>query len=333
MASAVIGVMLLMAGGGLAFMLLTVPQRRAYDTSRPPRRPGRQPGVPLPEVPTVVNVAPDKLEALKYLPPSVNFLLAARIPELLASPIGTQVLRDPIAVGGSEHRLADLPSWLGLRLEEIDHFVLAVKLDDALLPPFYLVFRTAAPYDEETMRQRLGGARVAGASKKKLCSFRPGKKDITLHVWFADERTLVMALFRDHLELLPDRSIENLRQLPEELRTVLRERREPAAPAWIAGHSRDWSKTSLVKFLGEMKNEEWTRLSTVRTFGIWFVPGDALDVRAVFACADAKGASALEEHFRSLSGPESHFKSALDGSWLTVQFRTGPEFLARAMKR
>src|SRR5579871_5891314 len=112
-ASVVLGLMLLMAGGGLVFMLMTQEQRRAYDTSRPPRRPGKQLGVPEAEsVPVVANVAPDKLAALGYLPSGVNFLFAARIPELLASPIGTQVLRGPIQLGEWPFRLDSLPKWL-----------------------------------------------------------------------------------------------------------------------------------------------------------------------------------------------------------------------------
>src|SRR5579871_4754857 len=121
-ASVVLGVMFLMAGGGLVFMLMTQEQRRAYDTSRPPRRPGKQRNVQeVDDVPRVVHVAPDKLAALGYLPERMNFLLAVRVPELLASPLITQVLHDPIKQGESSIRLENLPQWLGLRLEDVDH--------------------------------------------------------------------------------------------------------------------------------------------------------------------------------------------------------------------
>jgi hypothetical protein len=332
-AGVVLCVMFLMAGAGLAFMLMTQDARRAHDTSRPPRRPGRQRGVPEPDNPTIATVSPDKLAALGYVPPGVNFLFGARISELLASPVGVQVLRDPIKVGDTEYRLENLPAWVGLRLEDLDHLVFAAKVNDAVIPPLYLVLRTAQPYDKEAIRQRLQGTRVASPSKKKLLSFGKGQNGLTPHIWFADEYTLVLALFADQLESLPSRPVEDLRQLPDEVRIVLKTRREPVAPAWIVGHSRDWSKTIAGKFLNRLKKEDLEKLSPLQTFGIWLVPEKSLDVRGVFACKDDAAARGLEEHFRSLRGDDPTFKTVLDGPWLTLQFQTGPDFLSHSMKR
>ncbi len=333
-ATVVIGVMLLMAGAGLTFMLTTQQQRRAYDTSRPPRRPGKQRGVPEPELPPIIAaVAPDKLAALGYLPASVNVLLGARVPELLASPAGVRILRDPVKLGDADYRLEDLPAWIGFRLEDIDHFVFAARVDESLIPPFYLVLRTAQPYDEDQLRQRLKGTRVASPSKKKLYSFHALRQGMPLFSWFVDERTVVLALFADQLESLPLRPVEDLRQFSEEIRIVLKQRREPAAPAWIAGHSRDWNKTSAAKILNRMKKENQRKLTSLRSFGIWLVPDESLAVKGVFACKDEAGARELEKYFRSLHGPDANFTTALDGAWLTLQFHTSCDFLARLMKR
>lgn len=351
----VLGMMLLMAGGGLVFMLMTQEQRRAYDTSRPPRRPGKQRGLPQEvhsdaehENEEIASIAPDKLAALGYLPSGVNFLLAVRIPELLSSPIGEQLMRDPIKLGESRFRLENLPKWLGFRLDDIDHFVFAARVDNSVLPPFYIVFRTTGPYSQEELRQRLKGTRVASPSKKMLFSFRISRPGIPpLHAWCADERTVVLALFADQLELLPPQPVEDLRQLPDELHTLLKQRREPVAPVWIAGHSsREWSKTSAAMFLGRMKKEDVEKLAPLRSFGIFLVPisrlgspaepgneKEELTVKGVFACKDKAGAQGLEEHFRALHGPDADFKTALDGPWLSLQFRTNPDSLARMLKR
>jgi predicted RNA-binding Zn-ribbon protein involved in translation (DUF1610 family) len=349
-AGVILGLMLFMAGNGLIFMLLTQEQRRAYDTSRPPRRPGKQRGFPEENnVPSLASVAPDKWAALGYLPSGVHFLFAARVPELLAGSAGAQVLRTPVQLGEASFRLENVPKWLGFALEEIDHVLFAVRLDDAVLPPFYVVLRTTEPYDPESLRRRLKCTHVLSPSKKQLYAFRALQQDIQLHACFADERTVVLALFADQLEALPSSPVADLQQLPEELRTLLQQRREPAAPLWIAGHSRDWSKTSAATFLKQMKKEELEKIASLHTFGVFFIPMlDApadverergnekekkLIVKGIFACKDASGARRLEDYFRTLGGADADFKTVLDGAWLTLQFQTRPDFLAHLLMR
>ena len=322
-ASLVVGVMLLMAGGGLAFMLLTQNERRSHDTNRPPRRPGRQPGVPEP---ALTSVAPDKLTGLSYVPSGVNFLVGAHITELLANPVGVQMLRGPIKLGESEYRLESVPGWVGLRPEDIDHLVFAARVEDAVIPPFFLILRTTQPYEDEQMRQRLKATRLASAGKKKLYSFRTPHKDIPLNAWFADERTLVLALFADQLESLRDQPVEDLQQLPDEVRSLLKTRRESVAPVWAVGHSPDWSRTSAAKFLGRMKKEDLERLAALRTFGIWFVPDKMLDIKGAIECKNAAAARELNDYFRTLRGDDPMFKTMLDGPWLTLQWQTNPDF-------
>jgi hypothetical protein len=334
LAALAVGVMLLMAGIGLAFMLRTQAQRRAQDTVRPARRPFKQLGVPeSSNLPVVESVAPDRLEALGYLPSDVNFLVAARVPELAATSIGSQILGEPLKIGGAEHRLSDFPEWVGFSLEDIDHVVLGARIQNDLLPPFYLVIRTVHSYDAEQVRQRLKGTRVASAAKKKLFTFRPLKRDLPMHVWFADDRTVVIALLAQQLEDLAAQPVPELQQFSPELRFVLRERREPVAPMWIAGHSRDWSKTSAAKLTTKIKNEDWLKLSSLQTFGVWIIPDKSVAVKGVFACKNEAGAKGLDAYFQSLPGPEANFKSARDDVWLIVQFQTGPNFLTRLLKR
>lgn len=332
-AAVVVAVMLLMAGIGLTFMLMTQQQRRAYDTSRPPRRPGKQRGFADVEEPALVNrVSPDKLEALRYLPSRVNVLVAARIPELQRSPVGQKLLRDPLKIAGSEHRLEELPAWVGLRLEEVDHLVFAVRIDETP-PPIYLVLRTTHPFDEEQLRERLKDKRVAGGGKKKLYSFRLPHKDVRPFVWLADDHTLIVSLFEDDLLSLPDQPAEDLQRLPDAIRTVLRERREPVSPVWIIGHSSDWTKTLVGTLLSGKKKEERERLASLRTFAIWLVPDNSLEVKAVVQCEDAMAAQRLEEFFRTRRDPDPRFKTALDDSWLTMQFPGEPDFLSHLLKR
>ena len=151
-------------------------------------------------------------------------------------------------------------------------------------------------------------------------------------VWFADERTIVLALFADQLEALPNRPEKGLQRFTEEIRTLLKERREPAAPIWIVGHSPDWSKTSAAKFPTGLTKDDWLKLSSLRTFGVWFVLDRALAIEGDFACKNEEGARRLDDYFRALHGPDADFKTARDGLRLTLQFRIDSDFLARWMK-
>jgi hypothetical protein len=333
-AALVVGVMLLMAGVGLAFMLMTQQQRRAYDTNRPPRRPGKQRGVPEPENPTVVAaVAPDRLVALRYLPEGVNFLVAARFPELKATTAGARLLHEPLfRFAEKDYRLDRLPAWVGLSVDDIDHIVFAAQLDDALDPRFYLVVRTAGPYDEEQLRERLKARRDRKAVKKPVYTFSPWE-NVSLSLWCAGPQTLIVAPFADLLDSLPDQPAGDLQRLPRDVRSVLTERREPVAPLWLAGHSRDWTKTPAGIVLGGLKKQQLRRIADLRTFGVWFVPDKLLGVRGVLECKDSASAHALDEWFHSLDGRETKLKTAQDGPWLLLQWQTEPDFLSRMTKR
>ncbi len=344
-AGVILGVMFFMASSSLVFMLLTQQQRRAYDTSRPPRRPGKQRGIlEADKAPPGASVTPDKLAALGYLPSGVNFLLAVRISELLASPLGTQLLREPIQWGDASFHLNNLLQWLGFRLEEIDHLLLAARIDDTVPPPFYVVLRTAQPYDPEQLRQRLKGSHIPSSSKKKLYVFRIPQQDMPLYAWFADERTVVLALLADHLETLPSQPVDGLQQLPEELRTFLKQHREPTALVWSAGHCEDWSKTAAALLFNRMKKEQREKLASLRTFAIFIIPAqsdrssaehkdNALVVKGAFACKEEAGAREWAEHCRALCGPGANLKTAVEGPSFLLQCHTSLDFFTRLGKR
>jgi hypothetical protein len=332
-AAVVLGVMVLMAGGGLTLALVTQKDRRAHDTGLS-RRPRRSPLASDTEETPPAPLPPDKLPALGYLPPGTNLILGARVTELLASKAGSQLLKDPVQVGGSEYRLSTLPAWVGLRLEDIDHLALGVRLDDALLPPFYLVVRTRQPCDAEQVRRALKATRVAAPGDKTLYSFRTAQGDLPLTLWFADDQTLVVALLPDQFAAVPARPEEDLGQLPAELRTVLRERREPVAPAWLAGHSRDWTKTWAAKLLDRLKKEDRERLRRVQTFGVWLQPNGTLTLMAVCGCKDEEAARSLDAFLHAPRGDADRtLKTALDGPWLNLQWQIEPDRVARLLKR
>jgi hypothetical protein len=324
----VLGVMVVMAGGGLTFALLTQKDRRAHDTGLT-GRPKRSP-VPVEEEFPMATVPPDKLPALGYLPSGTNLLLAAQFAELVLSPTGKQLLQDPIKIGGERYPLGELPGWVGLGSDDVDHVVLGVKFSDAVVPPVYLVVRTREPYDGDALRQRLKGKRIASSSKKVIFSFRSLQKDFPLFAWMADPQTLVLALASDQLDALPSRPHEDLTQLPDDLRAVLKERRELGSPLWAAGDPRTWSKTASLPFFTRLKKEDLEQLGQVRSFAVWVQPDKVVTIKASFQCKDAAAAHALEQHFRPKEPhPDHPLKTAFDGPWLNLQYQFEADRLAK----
>jgi hypothetical protein len=333
-ATGVLSLMGFMAMGGLALALWTVKDRRAHDTGLKarPHRP-LAPPFEAPAEPAVATVAPDKLEALGYLPAGTDLIAGIHVAELLSLPAGRQLLGQSIPVGGAKFQADALAGWTGLRPEELDHLVIGVKMDESLPPRLFLVARTRAPFDRDELRTRLHGERLANAAKKSTFHFTPPGRNVRLAMYCPDDRTAVVALAPAHLQVVPDRPVANLEQLPEKLRQVLRERVEASAPAWLAGHVEDWSKSPAGLVLPRLKKEEADRLTALRTFALFVQLERGLKVEAALQCKDAAAARALEDFLLARrQDAKAQWKTARDGSWLTVQVQTDLAALTKAAR-
>lgn len=333
-AAFVLANMALVAAAGLALALRTQSERRAHDAGLPhSRRPSHNPPEPPPQgVPArPAAVAPDRLAALGYLAPDTSVVAGVHVAELLADDTGKRLLNDPIKVGPTEFRLGAVEKWTGLRPEEVDHVVLGVKADDPLPPRLNVVVRTREPYDAAKVRETLK-ARRAGGGKKELYRF-DGPGGVPLVLWCADERTLVVGLLPTHLEAVPLKPRDDLSALVPELRPILRERMRPAGPVWAAGHARDWANTAAAPLLEQLGKEDRDRVRSMQTFGLWLQPGREVTVNAVFRCADAAAANALEQYAQSRWGKGTNLKAVADAGWLTLQLRTDAASVAKALAR
>jgi uncharacterized protein YbaR (Trm112 family) len=321
----VLGFMVFMAMAGLALALWTVKDRRAHDTGLKarPHRP-LAPPFEAPAEPPAAAVAPDKLEALGYLPPGTDVVAALHMAELLALPAGQQLLRQPIPIGGGQYQAETLAGWTGLRPEDLDHLVVGMKMDESVPPRVLLVARTRAPFDRDQLRSRLAGERLANASKKGTFLFWSPGRQVQLAMYCPDDRTAVVApLSADHLQAVPDRPVADLEQLPEKLREVLRQRRELGSPAWLAGHVEDWARSPTKWVLPRLKKEAADRLTSLRTFAVFVQLERGLTVKAALRCKDAAAARALDDYLHGLPwAAKASWKTALDGPWLNVQVQT-----------
>ncbi len=319
-AAVVLAIMGCMAAVGLGFALVTQNERRAHDAGIPKKT--RRAPQPQPEEPLPPLAAPDQLEALGFLPADTGVILGAHVGELLATPEGRRLLQEPIQLGRTEITVAEWAKVLGLPLEDFDHLVAGIKMENLFPPQFYLVGRTREPFDPEKLRIRLDGQRVAGPNKKGIFRYsRPGQL-VPFAMFCPDNRTAVVALLDSQLEAVPTTPVPDLGKLRPELRTVLRERRELGSLLWIAGHVEDWNKTALRKVLEKVPKEDRERLKQVRTFGVWLQLEGGVTVKAAFHCQDEAKARALDDLFRAPQRSKLNLKTAVDGPWASVQLRT-----------
>jgi hypothetical protein len=335
-AAVILGVMLLMAATGLTFALLTQKDRRANDagiTNRPNRNP-----VPVKpdEDARPTPTPPSQLAALGYLPPDTNVVIGIHLTELRQDPAGRQILDHPIQVGPYELSAANLASWTGLPRDDIDHLVLGITTDVPVLPRLNLVVRTRRPYDIDKVRAAIRGVPVRDGKKKDLYQFElRNLKTPPPVLWCVDPRTLVIGLLPSHLETVPTTPRSGLEHLPADVREVLTERVDPAAPPfWIVGHVDDALQRYAKGLFARVKPEDYERLMSIRTFAAWVQMEKQVVTQAVFRCGEPAAARGLEQWF---VGPDpavnGAVKAACEDVWLTLQYKTDVESVLHFLGR
>jgi hypothetical protein len=309
-------------GGALA----TQGYRRHNDAGLP-ARPKRSPFPAVEELnpPGPVAVAPARLAALGYLPPKTDLVAGVHVAELMDDPAGRKLIEEPLKLGGREVRLAELPAKLGLDVQELDHFVLGMHLDEPL--SVVLVARTRQSYDALKVRQALNARSLPGTPNgRTLYQVTLPLGNLSALLWCADSNTFLVALARESLEKATVPGQGSPDPLTPEVREVLSQRVGPAGQLWAAGHSANWTRSAGTLLLSGLPGEWQQRLVTVHTFGIWAVATDkSVTLNAAARCGDARAAEALEKWLATRTAGKDAPNLARDGEWLSVQVRTGSD--------
>ena len=334
---ALLGLMVVTAGGGLAYALLTVDFRAHYTGhSHSNKR------LPIPTEPAVLPdagpVAPGKLDALAYLPADTNLIVGVHLAEIGDTAAGQALLAQPIPLSpGVSVKIDDLLRWPGFRREDVDHLVIGIKIDEPppLPPRMELVLHTTAAHDADAVRKRLKATRDSDDGKRRIDTFPLEKPRFSAALWCVDDRhTFAFGLVPSDVAACPPRPRRDLGQLPREIREVLEERVASGGPLWIAGMADDWTKTWAANLFANMKPDDRARLYRVRTFAAWVQFDQTLTVRADFNCREDKNAQHLEAYFRHLGKEENpEMKTAVSEGWLTLQWRTRLETILQALER
>jgi hypothetical protein len=284
LAAVVLGVMLLMAGIGLAYALQTEAFRRANDKGLVKRPSRRQPAQPADTDPGPAKIlAPARLAGLGYLLPGTTAVAGIHVQELLATQTGRKFLETKWKVGPFAFRLTDLKKWTGLSLDEIDHAVLGSKADEPFPPPTVVVLRTRGPLDLEKIRIALD-ARPKGGGNRKWYAYKAAGSSLSLVLWHFDDRTLLIALLPKHFKDVPPKPVEDLSSLAAPTKTILEERIGLGTSLWLAGHSEDWTNGALGLLTDQFPKADLATAKSVRAVALWAEAAKAPIVQGAISC-------------------------------------------------
>jgi len=295
-AGIVVGIMGIMAILSFTYAWNTVAWRRARDPKPP--RPTQPAAIRLP--------APIELAALGYLPADTAIIAGAYVVSAEKTPRGQEFLQGQ-RVGSVPLTPADLENWTGLKVSDIDHAVLGIKVEQRLIPALVLVVQARQPIDQEKVRTALKAERTSEVGKKKAWHFNSkvgGKVSLEALLWFAGPQTVVVTLSRVEMEKLPEKPTADAKQLPDALRDALKQWVHPGAQAWLAGHVETWDSVAPLLALVIDKENALT-LTSLRTFAFGVRLDNGIAVAGAARGPDDAATQRLEQRWTKMEIPEN----------------------------
>jgi hypothetical protein len=274
-----------MATTALWFAWYTMEWRRSRD---------RLNNVAVPQAERIVATAPANLAALGYLPADTNVIAGIHVAELLEND-ATRVLL--VNSGAPNWDMGQIERWTGIKMEDIDHAVLGLKLtNDRLLPRGTLVIETRRPYDTALLLKAMKAARKPKRHNRTLYRFTLDQPSISGVLWLPSDRALVMSMLDEDFDPVPATPTPGVQRFSPSLVRLFDKELSAGTQAWLIGDVAEWDTTlSLLSVLG-LKKEESAILAKVRTFGTWLRLHDEVDWKSMIACADSVAASELDAY-------------------------------------
>jgi hypothetical protein len=310
----IVSIMLVMAAIGFAFAWFTTESRRQRD------RLGETSAAASSQV---VSIAPAKLAALGYLPRDTDAVAGIHIAELMNQP-GTAAILQLMRSDRMNFGIHRLEQLTGLRLEDLDHVVIGLKMEEADLPHIYVIVKTRFPYDEEEIRERLKAKRPVKVAEKLVYRIALEQIQATIALWCADERTLVFALHQKDLAGLPAKPIPGADRFSPQIGKYLAPApyqaklstlpgqgpiMENGTEVWVVGASGKWDDTLAFLRLVGLEEADRRVLSQVRAFRGQVRCGGNVDVRIEVKCADADGASEFDKYLGNKGLDAQHLET------------------------
>jgi hypothetical protein len=322
-AGIVVGIMGVMAILSFTYAWHTVNWRRSRDP-KPGKALATQPA-PMPR--------PVEWAALGYLPPETAIIAGLHVAEAEKTPRGKELLQSP-RIGPIPISSTDIENWTGLKITDIDHAVIGLKVEPRIPPAMVLVVRSRQPIDQTKVRAALKSERGSEIGKKKVWHYNvriSSKLSLEGLLWFASSDLLVVSFSKLDMEKVPDQPASGATQIPTLLRDAIRDRVNPGSQAWLAGRVENWDGVTPLLSLA-MNKETLETLSSLRTFGFGVQVASGIRLEGAVQGVDEaaterlkmrwtvmavpEGAKELEPYFRELA--KSYQREVEDG-WLMIR--------------
>jgi hypothetical protein len=286
----ILSIMVTMAAIGFTFAWYTTESRRQRD------RMGALSAASSPDA--IVPVAPGRLAALGYLPAGTNAIAGIHIAELMTQ-VSTEPLLQLLRSNREGFGIDRLEQSTGLRLEDLDHVVLGLKMQEGGvdLPQIVLIAQTRRPYDRKRVLARLNAKGPIELPDKKVYKFTPEQAQLGGVLWCASDQTLVFGLQSKDLVGLPATPIPDLSRFPAQVRKGLVDPdMAEGTQAWVVGASTHWEDLLVPLQLLGLANADRQLFSQVRAFnGRLHCSGSVL-CQVDCKCVDIAGAEKLDKY-------------------------------------
>jgi len=197
-----------------------------------------------------------------------------------------------------------LQEWTGISLNEIDHVIVGLKVDNNLLPRLIVIIETNRPMSTARVKERLRAGRL------------PDKEAYL----FPSDRIVMLGLTKNDLQSVSGQRKEGIGHLALPLQKALKERVPRGDQVWAVGQSDDWQKTLVLAFLAELPKEDRAVIQRIQTFAIGVRVDQGETVEAAFRCSDETGAKALEQWLRQQGRDEmKEMKISQQEDWVSIQ--------------
>lgn len=307
----VLGTMLTMAIIGLSYALWTIKERRARD--------------PKPLLDPIVTRKPLELSGLGYLPRESDVIVGLHLAELLADKKVGQPLMEEPRPWLLDWVAKQLPRVAGMKLEEIDHLLLAGSFDNMQA---VMVVKTRRAYSLEKIVEAIKPTRSTQYEKLPVYEF-PLPPMFEAMLWCVEEKTLVCVIRMDAPKV--DR-LHSLSATPRKVSEVVSAPLHQALTQRLRRHQYAWAVGRLDR-LGALKDalafappDKAALIKELKVFALGLEPVEGLTLTGHFHMSDAKSAGKLKTFLEGVAIEGATQKLAMpkddnEEQWLTWQLR------------